>query len=47
MDECNYNFIMIVKGCADLVRSLVTEVKGTFENKRPYNIRQFKVYGTT
>ena len=38
---------MMVKGCADLVRSLVTEVKGTFENKRQCNIRQFKVYGTT
>ena len=47
MDECGYNFIMMVKGCADLVRSLVTEVKGTFENKRQCNIRQFKVYGTT
>lgn len=47
MDNCGYNFIMMVKGCADLVRSLVTKVKGTFENKRQCNIRQFKVYGTT
>ena len=47
MDACGYNFVMMVKGCADLVRSLVTEVKGSFENKRQCNIRQFKVYGTT
>ena len=47
MDTCGYNFIMMVKGCADLVRSLVTEAKGTFENKRECNIRRFKVYGTT
>lgn len=47
MDDNGYNFVMMVKGCADLVRSLVTEVMGTFENKRQCNIRQFKVYGTT
>ena len=47
MKDCGYNFIMMVKGCADLVRSLVTEVKRTFEDRRQCNIRQFKVYGTT
>ena len=47
MDDCGYTFVMMVKGCADLVRSLVTEVKGSFENSRHCNIRQFKVYGTT
>lgn len=47
MDDNGYNFVMMVKGCADLVRSLVKTVKGTFENKRQHNIRQFKVYGTT
>ena len=47
MDDNGYSFVMMVKGCADLVRSLVTEVLGTFENKRQCNIRPFKVYGTT
>ena len=47
MDQYGYSFIMMIKGCAELVKSLVLSVRGTFENKRECNIRQFKVYGTT
>ncbi len=47
MDENGYDFIIMVKGMAKFVRSLVEEVHGSFENKRDYSIRKHKLYGTT
>lgn len=47
MDSCGYDFIIIVKGMASFVKSLVLEAKGTFEGKRLKAIRKYKVYGTT
>ncbi len=47
MDRCGYEFIIMMKGMKDLVRKLVLEVKGTFEEKREYSIRDHKVSGIT
>ena len=32
MDEMHYEFVIMVKGMKPLVRELVLEVQGTFEN---------------
>ena len=47
MDECGYSFIIMVKGCATLVRDLINQRAGTFEKKRTNFIPEYKVYGTT
>lgn len=47
MDECGYQFAMMVKGLSDLVDSLVYEVRGTFETKRSCAIAKYRAYGTT
>ena len=47
MDKCGYAFVLMMKGQKDLVRSLILEVKGTFEEKRENSIRDFKVSGIT
>ena len=47
MDKCGYEFIIMMKGMKDLVRELVLEVKGSFEEKRENSIRSYKVSGTT
>ena len=47
MDKCGYEFIIMMKGMKDLVKSLVLEVKGTFEEDRKYSIRKYKVCGIT
>jgi len=47
MDKCGYDFVIMVKGMADLVNGLVLENKGTFESKRDCNIREYKAYGKT
>ena len=47
MDKCGYEFIIMMKGMKDLVKSLVLEVKGTFEEDRRYSIRDYKVSGIT
>jgi transposase len=47
MDENGYNFIMMVKGMSRIVDELVLSLKGTFETKREYAVREYKVYGTT
>jgi transposase len=47
MDRCGYDFVIMMKGMKDLVRELVLEVKGTFEEDRRYSIRDYKVSGTT
>ena len=47
MDKCGYEFIIMMKGMKDLVKELVLEAKGTFEEKRENSIRHWKVSGTT
>lgn len=47
MDSCGYEFVIMMKGMKDLVKELVLEVKGTFEENRKYSIRDYKVSGTT
>jgi len=47
MDECGYDFVIMVKGMADFVNEMVYERKGTFENKRACSIREYQTYGTT
>lgn len=47
MDKCGYDFVIMVKGMASFVSGIVDQVRGTFENKRDYSIRQYKVYGVT
>ena len=47
MDECGYDFVIMVKGMSSFVNSLILEHKGTFENKRSCGIRKYKAYGKT
>ena len=47
IDENDYSFIIMCKGCKALVSSLVLENYGKFETKREAAIRSYKVYGTT
>lgn len=47
MDDNGYDFVIMVKGMKSLVRDLVLEVQGSFENDRGNSIRAFKVSGTT
>ena len=47
MDKHGFSFLMMVKGMKKLVRSIVLEVKGTFEFSRKHSIRSYKVSGIT
>ena len=47
MDKCGYEFVIMMKGMKELVKRLVLEVKGTFEENRAYSIRDYKVSGIT
>ena len=47
IDDNNYTFIIMCKGCRSLVSSLVLENRGSFETNRESAIRSYKVYGTT
>lgn len=47
MDKCGFEFVIMMKGMKPLVRDLVSGVKGTFEEKREYSIRDYKVNGIT
>ena len=47
MDKYGYEFVIMMKGMKELVKSLVLEVKGTFEEDRRYSIRDYKVSGIT
>ena len=47
IDNNDYTFIIMCKGCKALVSSLVLENIGKFETKRESAIRSYKVYGTT
>lgn len=47
MDKCGFDFIIMMKGMKPLVRDLVAQVKGTFEEKRECSIRSHRVNGIT
>lgn len=47
MDECGYDFVIMVKGMSESVRWVILENKGEFENIRKYNIRKYKIFGKT
>jgi len=47
MDDCGYNFVIMVKGMASFVNQMIFDNKGTFESKRIYNISEYRVYGKT
>lgn len=45
MDECGYDFVIMVKGMSESVRRMILENKGEFENIRKYNIWKYKTFG--
>ena len=47
MDECGYDFVLMVKGMSALVDELVLTHKGMFEDDRNHSIRRHRVYGMT
>lgn len=47
IDKSGYSFVIMVKGMAELVSTLILENKGTFENKRICDMDGFGVYGKT
>jgi len=47
MDRCGYDFVIMVKGMASLVNTLVLNVKGTFEESWKCCVKEYNVYGTT
>ena len=47
LEEKDYSFVMMLKGKADLVQQWILENKGSFEEKRLYNIPAYEMYGKT
>ena len=47
MDAMNFSFLMMVKGCKQLVSQLITENMGRFEAQRRYHISGTEIYGMT
>ena len=47
MDQNGYEFIIMVKGCKDLVNKIVMEVRGTFEDEWDNAIPYYDVSGIT
>ena len=47
MESEGYAFIIMVKGCKELVSSLVLDHRNTFETNREHSIRSYRVYGKT
>ena len=47
LDKSGYDFVLMVKGMARLVGSLILANKGTFETKRECRVRTGKAYGKT
>lgn len=47
MDKNGYDFVIMVKGMKSLIRDLILEKCGSFEEVRSNCIRQYKTYGTT
>lgn len=47
MDKNGYDFVIMVKGMKSLIRDLILEKRGSFEEVRSNCIRQYKTYGAT
>jgi len=47
MDKNHYDFVIMVKGMKKLVREVILDNRGTFEDEIDHRIRQYKTYGTT
>lgn len=47
MDRNGYDFIIMVKGCKDMVNKLILENRGTFEDEWTYSIPYYDVNGKT
>jgi transposase len=47
MESEGYPFIIMVKGCKELVSSLVLHHRNPFETTREHSIRSYRVYGKT
>jgi transposase len=47
MEESGYSFVIMVKGMASFVNTMILENKGKFESKRIHNISEHRVYGMT
>ena len=47
IDDHDYSFVIMAKGSAKFIHSLVEEAMGTFEVERENLIQKFMVYGTT
>ena len=47
MDQCGYDFVIMLKGMNSLVKELILENRGKFEEDRDCHIRDYKVFGTT
>lgn len=47
MDNCGYDFVIMVKGMKSFVTESVRKVKGTFEERRDKTIHRYHVNGTT
>lgn len=47
MDQCNYDFVIMVKGKASFVNGLIMEHKGEFETNRSCAIKEYRTYGMT
>ena len=47
MDKCGYDFVIMVKGMRSFVNESIRKVRGSFEEKRQYSIRRYRVNGTT
>lgn len=47
MDQCSYDFVIMVKGKASFVNGLIMEHKDEFETNRSCAIKAFRTYGMT
>lgn len=47
MDKCGFDFVIMMKGMKSMVRDLILESKGKFEDARANSIREFRVNGIT
>ena len=47
MDRNHFDFLIMIKGCKDLVNDLILKNRGTFEDERKYAIPFYGVNGTT
>lgn len=47
IDECGYDFVIMVKGMKSLVRPIILENKGKFEEDRSSSIREYETSGIT